>query len=199
MKNTELRHPESQSTGTGLDESGNGQRGMMSRLRSGLAEYSPRALQSLMEGYWRLVTDVQALAEDVRGVDGRQDYLSSLKGRILERLYSLDELLSGSNHTQPIHHLALTLESGLAGLSGTSGSELIDVFYGSGSKRMLEVEVENITAFLHDLLEGTPGKIEEAGGNTGAAYVLRILQRWTALCTATNLNSQFLTDLLKEL
>ena len=167
---------------------------MFRYLRHGLSISAPDALRRAMEAYWLLIADFHGFVEDFEGIDGRESYLYGLKLRMIERLFEADQIASGREPLDRLHHLALGLELGASSIVGLSGSDIAELLAGPGSldDQVTEMQVFGRT-LTRKLLGGALGPFDAQGER----FILRLLQRWSVIGQRRQQDIQFLVDLLK--
>jgi hypothetical protein len=148
-------------------------------LSRGLAPGTIDDLPRLYRFYWQACTLLETFFEDVRGTDGREAYLRTLKLRLIEVLYELDESLGSRPPIARIHRLAVALEVGCRTLGDCDGADLTDLFFDGCPDPAMEAD--RINGLADRFLADVPGDIQAALNTNGQRYILGMLRLWSKL------------------
>jgi len=157
------------------------------------------AFGNLVDLYWLALASLQNILEDVAGSDGRLEYLTSLRCRLIEVCQEMDDLLSGTlGGVTTGHRLAVALERGMPHF-GVSARSVAERLYFVPPEMLHDELQAALLEFGKNFARRLPGQIPDAQGPLGQGKTLRAMRNWSATAAKTGDDLGFLADRFRRL
>lgn len=158
-----------------------------------------RSLVTAIDFYWTAFSKFKNALEDIEGADGRQEYLLSLRYKLVEALQQMDAALSEPNlAVKAEHRLSFALEHGLKFLD-MDGITLVKTLRLDEPEISYEDLHQCLLAFGDSVISQLPGEIPDALGSAGHREVLRAMRGWSKAAAETGDDLGFLAARLNDL
>ncbi len=138
------------------------------------------SVRAAVDFCWRLSTYFQSLMEDLEGIDGREAYFESLKIRVIETAFELEDLRAAKAPTGSVHRLAVALENGLRQTAKMKGRDILCLLCDDQGRALMDRE-EDLRDLCRTVLTCGPGPIPNPFAPSGQRNMLKALQAWSEL------------------
>lgn len=156
-------------------------------------------LRGLIDLYWHGLSHVQNCLEDIEGSDGRHEYLTALRLRLVGMLYAMESALKGDHSTKAeIHQAALALENGVPTF-GLTGEVLVELLHFKRPDVSAQELKDALLSLGEQVLARLPGDLPAAQGSSGQREVIRAMQLWSKAAEANGSDIGFLAERLADL
>lgn len=167
----------------------------MSKLRvapqfaANLYEFTTGDLEELLPTIWSIIVLEQNVEEDFTCVEGRENYLDTLKLAALEIMYQQDAILCRRQVSASDHLLALVMEYGLTDLVDMEDVSICQyLFSQSFTKDDTDEESERMQALMRKIVEEFPGEIQHSLEKSSQRFFLKTLRNWSAISEAMDVD-----------